>query len=239
MIAGYRALTGRASMLPDWAFGFWQSKNKYNTQDEVLDTVAEFRRRGIPLDVIVQDWQYWPIDRWGDHEFEASRYPDPTAMIRTIHDQHARFMISVWGKFYPATENFKAMRAIDALYPATIDGADPRLAAARVRLLRRVQRAGEEAVLGSGEPRALQPRRRRLVDGRDGAGSRAAFAADARIAAARHRPDGDGDGVARDECLSADEQPGGLRRPAIGGAGSSACSFSPAPGSPASSATPP
>jgi len=121
VIAGYRALTGRASMLPDWAFGFWQSKNKYNTQDEVLDTVAEFRRRGIPLDVIVQDWQYWPIDRWGDHEFEASRYPDPTAMIRTIHDRHARFMISVWGKFYPATENFKAMRAIDALYPATIE----------------------------------------------------------------------------------------------------------------------
>ena len=82
VIAGYRALTGRASMLPDWAFGFWQSKNKYNTQAEVLDTLAEFRRRGIPLDVIVQDWQYWPIDRWGDHEFEASRYPDPTAMIR-------------------------------------------------------------------------------------------------------------------------------------------------------------
>jgi alpha-D-xyloside xylohydrolase len=121
VIAGYRTLTGRASLLPAWAFGLWQSKNKYDTQAEVLDTLAEFRRRGIPLDVIVQDWQYWPIDRWGDHEFEASRYPDPTGMIKSIHDQKARFMISVWGKFYPATQNFKAMRAIDALYSTTIE----------------------------------------------------------------------------------------------------------------------
>jgi len=121
VIAGYRALTGRASLLPAWAFGLWQSKNKYETQAEVLETLAQFRRRDIPLDVIVQDWQYWPIDRWGDHEFEASRYPDPTAMIKAIHDRNARFMISVWGKFYPATENFKAMRAIDALYSTTLD----------------------------------------------------------------------------------------------------------------------
>jgi alpha-D-xyloside xylohydrolase len=121
VIAGYRTLTGRASLLPAWAFGLWQSKNKYETQVELLETLAEFRRRGIPLDVIVQDWQYWPIDRWGDHEFEPSRYPDPTAMIKAIHDSKARFMISVWGKFYPVTENFKAMRAIDALYSTTIE----------------------------------------------------------------------------------------------------------------------
>jgi len=119
VIAGYRTLTGQASMLPDWAFGFWQSKNKYNSEDEVLETVAEFRRRQIPLDTIVQDWQYWPIDKWGDHEFETSRYPDPDAMIKAVHDQHAHFMISVWGKFYPTTNNFKEMDAIHALYPTT------------------------------------------------------------------------------------------------------------------------
>ena len=119
VIAGYRALTGQATMLPDWAFGFWQSKNKYNTQGEILNTVAEFRRRQIPLDTIVQDWQYWPIDRWGDHEFEASRYPDPDAMIKAIHDAHAHFMISVWGKFYPTTSNYKEMDALHALYPTT------------------------------------------------------------------------------------------------------------------------
>ena len=120
VIAGYRALTGRASMLPDWAFGLWQSKNKYNTQAELLATLAEFRRRRIPLDNIVQDWQYWPPDRWGDHEFEPSRYPDPDGMIRAIHESHARFMISVWGKFYPVTENFKALNGIGGLYRTTI-----------------------------------------------------------------------------------------------------------------------
>jgi alpha-D-xyloside xylohydrolase len=120
VVAGYRALTGQASMLPDWAFGFWQSKNKYNTQDEVLGTLAEFRRRRIPLDSIVQDWQYWKPDSWGTHEFEASRYPDPDAMIRAIHDSHARFMISVWGKFYPQTENSKALAAVNGLYLPTL-----------------------------------------------------------------------------------------------------------------------
>jgi len=119
VIAGYRGLTGQATMLPDWAFGYWQSKNKYNTQDEVVKTVAEFRRRQFPLDTIVQDWQYWPADKWGDHEFEASRYPDPDAMIKAVHDHHARYMISVWGKYYPVTANYKAMDAIGALYPTT------------------------------------------------------------------------------------------------------------------------
>jgi alpha-D-xyloside xylohydrolase len=120
VVAGYRALTGQASMLPNWAFGFWQSKNKYNTQDEVLKTLAEFRRRRIPIDSIVQDWQYWKADSWGTHEFEASRYPDPDAMIKAIHDSHARFMISVWGKFYPQTENAKALAAINGLYRPTL-----------------------------------------------------------------------------------------------------------------------
>jgi alpha-D-xyloside xylohydrolase len=120
VVAGYRTLTGQASMLPRWAFGFWQSKNKYNTQAEVLQTLAEFRRRGIPIDSIVQDWQYWKPDSWGTHEFEASRYPDPDAMIRAIHEAHAHFMISVWGKFYPQTEHAKALAAINALYQPTL-----------------------------------------------------------------------------------------------------------------------
>lgn len=120
VVKGYRTLTGAATMLPRWAFGFWQSKNKYNTQKEVLDTVAEFRRRQIPIDNIVQDWQYWQADSWGTHQFEASRYPDPDAMIKTIHDNNVRFMISVWGKFYPSTENAKALQAIGGLYQPTL-----------------------------------------------------------------------------------------------------------------------
>jgi alpha-D-xyloside xylohydrolase len=121
VIAGYRALTGQATMLPRWAFGFWQSKNKYETQQEVLNTLAEFRKRQIPIDNIVQDWQYWRADDWGSHQFDAARFPDPDAMIRAIHDQHARFMISVWGKFYPTTDNFKALQAINGLYLTTFN----------------------------------------------------------------------------------------------------------------------
>ena len=120
VIAGYRTLTGAASLLPKWAYGFWQSKNKYNTQAEVLDTLAEFRRREIPIDAIVQDWQYWKPDAWGSHEFDAARFPDPAGMIKAIHDQHARFMISVWGKFYPNTDHAKALDAIGGLYQATL-----------------------------------------------------------------------------------------------------------------------
>jgi alpha-D-xyloside xylohydrolase len=120
VIAGYRELTGQASLLPRWAYGFWQSKNKYDTQAEVLSTLAEFRRRRIPIDNIVQDWQYWKADAWGTHEFEATRYPDPDGMIKAIHDSHARFMISVWGKFYPHVDNAKALASIGGLYMPTL-----------------------------------------------------------------------------------------------------------------------
>jgi alpha-D-xyloside xylohydrolase len=116
VVAGYRTLTGQASLLPRWAYGFWQSKNKYNTQAEVLDTLREFRSRKIPIDNIVQDWQYWKPDEWGTHQFDAARYPDPAAMIKAIHDRQAHFMISVWGKFYPNTANAKVLQAIGGLY---------------------------------------------------------------------------------------------------------------------------
>jgi alpha-D-xyloside xylohydrolase len=120
VVAGYRALTGEASLLPRWAYGFWQSKNKYNTQAEVLSTLEQFRSRHIPIDAIVQDWQYWKPDEWGTHQFDPTRYPDPAGMIKAIHDQHARFMISVWGKFYPNTDNAKALQAIGGLYQPTL-----------------------------------------------------------------------------------------------------------------------
>lgn len=120
VVAGYRALTGQASLLPRWAYGFWQSKNKYNTQAEVLDTLQAFRSRQIPIDNIVQDWQYWKPDEWGTHQFDADRYPDPAGMIRAIHERHARFMISVWGKFYPNTANAKALQGIGGLYEPTL-----------------------------------------------------------------------------------------------------------------------
>ena len=108
VISGYRTLTGKASLYPKWALGFWQSRERYKTQDELLSTLAEFRKRQIPIDNIVQDWNYWPEDQWGSHEFEASRYPDPQQMLDSVHQMHGRFMISVWPKFYVNTDHYKA-----------------------------------------------------------------------------------------------------------------------------------
>lgn len=95
-VRGYRALTGRAPMMPKWVFGYTQSKERYSTQEELLDVLREYRRRRVPIDQIVQDWSYWPEDTWSDKSFDLSRYPDPQAMCREIHDQHAHVMISVW-----------------------------------------------------------------------------------------------------------------------------------------------
>jgi alpha-D-xyloside xylohydrolase len=95
-VEGYRELTGAATMLPRWAFGYVQSKERYKTQDEVVDTVKEFRRRRIPLDLIVQDWNYWTPDHWGSPVPEASRYPDLAALTKGVHDQNAHVMISIW-----------------------------------------------------------------------------------------------------------------------------------------------
>ncbi|HVN92967.1 MAG TPA: TIM-barrel domain-containing protein [Terracidiphilus sp.] len=116
VIAGYRMLTGKATMLPDWVFGLWQSRQRYETAQQSLDVVREFRRRQIPFDNIVQDWQYWRPDAWGSHEFDPTRFPDPDAWIKAIHAEHAHLMISVWGKFNPNTDNAKEMLANGYLY---------------------------------------------------------------------------------------------------------------------------
>jgi alpha-D-xyloside xylohydrolase len=116
VVAGYRRLTGEAPMMPRWVFGLWQSRQRYKTAQESLDVVDGFRSRGIPFDTIVQDWFYWRENAWGSHAFDPERFPDPEGWIRAIHARHARLMISVWGKFYPGTENFGAMRSRGFLY---------------------------------------------------------------------------------------------------------------------------
>jgi len=116
VISGYRTLTGKASLYPKWVLGFWQSRERYKTQDEIVSTLAEFRRRQIPIDNIVQDWNYWPENQWGSHEFEASRYPNPQQMLDDVHQMHGRFMISVWPKFYVNTDNYKELDAKGWMY---------------------------------------------------------------------------------------------------------------------------
>jgi alpha-D-xyloside xylohydrolase len=121
VISGYRELTGKAVMLPKWAYGFWQSRQRYTNQKELLEVVAEYRKRKIPLDNIVLDWFYWPEDAWGSHDFDKARFPDPKGMVEKVHQQNARLMISVWPKFYPTTANYKELDAAGFMYRGNID----------------------------------------------------------------------------------------------------------------------
>lgn len=107
IISGYRTLTGKAQVMPKWAMGYWQSREKYNTRDEVLSTLKGFRNRQIPIDNIVIDWLHWEQDSWGSHEFDLARFPDPKGMVDSIHAMNGRVMISVWPKFYATTEHYK------------------------------------------------------------------------------------------------------------------------------------
>src|SRR5262249_27163819 len=116
VIGGYRQLTGKATLLPRWAYGFWQSRERYKTQEEVLDVVREYRKRGILLDNVVEDWFYWREDDWGSHKFDPARFPDPKGMIDQVHGLNAHFMISVWPKFYPNTDNYRELDARGYIY---------------------------------------------------------------------------------------------------------------------------
>ncbi|WP_438862911.1 TIM-barrel domain-containing protein [Neptunicella sp.] len=111
VISGYRQLTGKAVMLPKWVYGFWQSRERYMNQDELVDVVKEYRKREIPLDNIVLDWSYWPQDAWGSHKFDPQHFPDPKKMVDEVHKLNANIMISVWPKFYPTTDNYKELDA--------------------------------------------------------------------------------------------------------------------------------
>ena len=116
VVAGYRTLTGRAPMMPQWAFGLWQSRQRYEIDQQSLEVVDGFRKRGIPFDNIVQDWMYWRKDSWGSHQFDPDRFPDPVGWLKSLHEKHAHVMISVWGKYYPGTDNFKYMQSRGFLY---------------------------------------------------------------------------------------------------------------------------
>jgi alpha-D-xyloside xylohydrolase len=126
VIAAYRKLTGPAPLLGKWVWGFWQCKERYATQAEMLGIVSRFRERHMPLDGIVQDWQYWKPGAWGSHEFDPARYPDPRGMVDSIHKMHAHILISVWARFDPGTANGKELEQAGALYPPVIPNVYPK-----------------------------------------------------------------------------------------------------------------
>lgn len=106
VISGYRTLTGKAPVMPRWLLGFWQSREKYNTQDEIVGTLRHFRENKLPIDNIVQDWLYWKEDQWGSFEFDSLRFPQPKKMVDDIHSMNAHYMISHWPKYYVGTQHF-------------------------------------------------------------------------------------------------------------------------------------
>ena len=106
IIGAYRELTGAAPLFGKWAYGFWQCKNRYQSQQELLEVAHKYRELHIPVDDIVQDWFWWKI--MGDFEFN-SRYPDPKGMIDDLHDNHFHLMISVWPYFDPGSEVYREM----------------------------------------------------------------------------------------------------------------------------------
>ena len=119
-IASYRQLTGKAEMMPKWAYGFWQSRQRYDTAAEVTGVVDRYRALQIPLDNIVLDWRYWRDDDWGSHRFDPTRFADPAKMIADVHADHANFMISVWPKFYPTTDTYKELAAAGVAYQGNL-----------------------------------------------------------------------------------------------------------------------
>lgn len=122
VINGYRSITGKAAIVPKWALGYWQSRERYKTQRDVISTVQEFRKRQIPLDNIVMDWSYWQENAWGSQEFDPARFPDAKGMIDSLHNiYHTHFMISAWPKFYKDIHNYDLFNDKGWLYKQSIN----------------------------------------------------------------------------------------------------------------------
>jgi alpha-D-xyloside xylohydrolase len=109
IIHGYRWLTGKAPMLPRWAFGYLQSKERYKTQEELLAIVKEYRQRHIPLDAIILDWQSWPGDMWGQKSLDPERFPQPQTLLEELHRLQARLIVSIWPRMTNHGPNHQQM----------------------------------------------------------------------------------------------------------------------------------
>jgi len=111
-IAGMRELTGQAPMFPLWTFGYWQSKERYKSQNELVGVVNKYRELGVPLDGIIQDWQYWGNNYlWNAMDFLNPEFPNPKKMVEDIHNQNAHLIISIWSSFGPQTKQYREMQS--------------------------------------------------------------------------------------------------------------------------------
>ncbi len=116
VIGCMRELTGQVPMLPLWTFGYWQSKERYKSQDELVGVVKRYRELGVPIDGIIQDWQYWGNNYlWNAMDFLNEEYPDPQRMVNEVHNLHAHMAISIWNSFGPKTKQYRELDSIGAL----------------------------------------------------------------------------------------------------------------------------
>jgi alpha-D-xyloside xylohydrolase len=109
VVAEFRALTGPAPMLPRWAFGYVQSKERYESQGDLLAVAREYRRRGLPLDCIVLDWKSWTGHAWGQKSLDPVRFPDPLGMTRELHALGVRLMVSIWPTMRPGGDDWREL----------------------------------------------------------------------------------------------------------------------------------
>ncbi|MBN2166221.1 MAG: DUF5110 domain-containing protein [Marinilabiliaceae bacterium] len=121
VISAYRTASGQAPLFPKWAYGLFQSKDKYTSADELLKMGNEYRKAKIPIDVIVQDWDYWTPDVWGSNTVNSTRYPDPKATVDSLHNMNLHSMISIWPVFHKNCSNYQEYNNIGALYPSVGD----------------------------------------------------------------------------------------------------------------------
>ncbi len=127
VVSLYRVATGAAPMFPKWAYGLFQSKDKYNSQAELEAVKNGYRNNHIPLDCIVQDWDYWSPFAWGSHIMNPARYPNPKALLTDFHNAHIHGMISIWPVYEDVANptnpgedhNFNEINRLGAFYPST------------------------------------------------------------------------------------------------------------------------
>jgi alpha-D-xyloside xylohydrolase len=116
VVACMRELTGQVPMFPLWTYGYWQSKERYKSQDETVGVVRKYRELGVPIDGIIQDWQYWGNNYlWNAMDFLNVEFYDPQKMVDDVHNLNAHMIISIWNSFGPKTKQYKELNEIGAL----------------------------------------------------------------------------------------------------------------------------
>lgn len=119
VIDGFRRLTGKAAMLPKWAYGYVQSQERYETAEEIIETATRIQDAGFGLDTIVLDWESWPGGMWGQKSFDLKRFPDPSGMIAELHERNVHLMLSIWPNMNTVTDNYQEFLDAGLLLPAS------------------------------------------------------------------------------------------------------------------------